>query len=387
MLSIFRRESRKNERICQWKIDNPEPIVPITVSKPLLKKDNCMFSLEDGGARVYLTEGNDGFSYIYPLKLPIEDEWYTEERCKCLYALYLYFLGMNSNENGINNLNVNKWRKSDKKKIQAALHPDFARRHHEKLMRESGLEFSVCSLVSVYNTFYQGLEFDIWDTVYERDNNMVLRPNDLLYLEELIPSYYMELTHYDDYVTQQNLLNVWKEQLAQAISIFECEDDEHNNEKDIGCMNSDEKELIIINSEEDVTDAELPLSDTDVPIDLNLADGCYPTDIIGIECGQLVYAKHQKNCEHSILDSDKTYHALLINVRMKNMVIVEGLVQWVECLQNQRQFAYVPWNHITHPDELGVGKRTIKKPDYFSPDLTPEEEFAKKKRGKGVQKN
>ena len=38
MLSIFRRESRKNERICQWKIDNPEPIVPITVSKPLLKK-------------------------------------------------------------------------------------------------------------------------------------------------------------------------------------------------------------------------------------------------------------------------------------------------------------------------------------------------------------
>ena len=68
---------------------------------------------------------------------------------------------------------------------------------------------------------------------------------------------------------------------------------------------------------------------------------------------------------------------------MVDMKIVEGLVQWQEFTKKEDQFAYVPWGHITDSDELGKGKRIVRKPDYFTPNLTPDEEFARIKRGRG----
>ena len=152
-------------------------------------------------------------------------------------------------------------------------------------------------------------------------------------------------------------------------------------EKENTITNS-EKEIISLSSD-DVTSDKEDLPTDDVDIDLNLADGYYPPEINGIEAGRLVFARHQRNPRGVFVDTEMYYGAYLIQVKLVNTDIVQGLVQWQEFTKKEDQFAYVPWGHITDSNELGVGKRIVRKPDYFTPNITPDEEFARIKRGRG----
>ena len=148
--------------------------------------------------------------------------------------------------------------------------------------------------------------------------------------------------------------------------------------------NKSDTEVISIHSNDETSDKMNNVLD-ELSIDLNLPDGCYPTEIIGIKGGHLVYAKDQRNHGKSIIDVDILYHAYLIHVKMVNQQVVEGLVQWQEFTNKNDMFAYVKWEHITNSSDLGRSKRKRKQTKFYSPNLTKEEEFEKMKKGKGPE--
>ena len=113
--------------------------------------------------------------------------------------------------------------------------------------------------------------------------------------------------------------------------------------------NKSDMELIRIHSNDDTSDRMNNVLD-ELSIDLNLPDGCYPTEIIGIKGGHLVYANDQRNHGKSIIDVDILYHVYLIHVKMVNKHVVEGLVQWQEFTNKNDMFAYVKWEHITNSE-------------------------------------
>ena len=86
--------------------------------------------------------------------------------------------------------------------------------------------------------------------------------------------------------------------------------------------NKSDTEVISIHSNDETSDKMNNVLD-ELSIDLNLPDGCYPTEIIGIKSGHLVYAKDQRNHGKSIIDVDILYHAYLIHVKMVNQQVVE----------------------------------------------------------------
>ena len=358
------RQKRGSKTIADWLDQNTRPIVGEEVSKPSLTKSTCMFKT----MYCHLIHPDDGEESaeedsFTPLLFPaIEDIWYTDERCNCLYALQLHFLDLVTDEQRIPHFNVCEWRKRHWKKIFRALHPDNARRVYPKVKDVSDLEFSVDILIDTFTVIFQALKTDCWDRIYFHDDDYVLDSLDRNVLTGLEPTYYIETQRYLAYVEEKKQLKVWNESFA--------------------IVKNSENEIISISSD-DVTSNKADLPTDDVYIDLNLADGDYPPEITGIEAGRLVYARHQKNPRGVFVDTEMYHGAYLIQVKLVGTDVVQGLVQWQEFTKKEDQFAYVPWEHITDSNELGKGKRIVRKPDYFTPNITPDEEFAKIKRGRG----